>query len=456
MKNTYWKALSSTFIVAMANYWFGELFYAFYTDFSNDTDDNDNNLAKTLSQQMITVAFFFPNVFLLLPILGGILIDYIGVIPILQYLNIVYVIGAALFALAFFQVSLWTFILSSLFFGFSLVLSYIATYVYLCNTFLTKTKDIKYFRLVLGIYIGLSYALVCLPLLIKSADYSYIKLGFGGFLVVIALILSFFLKVKPIQQNAALSTNPLDISNISVSKVKSFLFTSAETIEGTFVEHNEKYSQDQVNSTSFKAFLKEGGLISNLKILSLAVITGISQNINAERTLDPSLEKMSFFYVLHYATYVIFGGLVLPFIKWRKAFLERAIIIGLSFYVLSIILAGIPISLPFVAKIIIYAVQNITTAVNFYTVYLYFPFVIDFKVGNMGKAVGLFWWIVSLEMFLGTWLDQDTVSLEKVSYDTVIILPAVLALVIFAVVVRIEDKRSLSLKYSSSSVPISI
>ena len=436
MKNFYWKVLSCSFSGATAIYWFSEISYAFQKHF------DDEETIETLVQ-VITVSLYFPNTFLFLPILGGVMIDYIGVIPILQFLNMAYVIGAAMFIPGFIFKNVWLIILASLFFGFSLHLNFTATYVYLSNTFITKTKSLRHFQPVLGIYFLLGYLLLCIPMLVK--DYSVFKLSFGAFLMLVSTALCFFLKVKPNPEYGSIKNATATLPALSSLLLKN------EDIDGTFIEFNEKRDEDEMNVDGFLYFLKDGGIKGFLKIATLGIIIGIVLGVNISQILSTSTEPLpQYISSVRFMSCAIIG-FILSFLKWGKTKLENTIVMSTLTYIGCLILAGL--SIPQVAKIGVFIVQNITIGINCYTIYLYFPYAMKFRVENMGKGIGIFWWIISLQTFLGSWLNKNIISLDSLTYDTVILLPIIVALVIF--VVLISNDRGTNMKPRSNSMPIS-
>lgn len=429
MKKIYWKAISSAFLIATANYWFGEL--------CNATSLNSTSEGKAISETVINIALFLPNTFLFLPILAGIIIDYIGVIPIIQSLSVTYFIGAAFFVAAALSTINWLFVLCAFFFGFSLHMTYMATYIYLCNTFITKSKDIKYFKQVLGIYLSLGYTLICISLLI-GPEYKIAKLSFGGFLLIIGVILSFFLKVRIVRNSSVYPNNAADTTKISIERGQSLLY-KGNAYEATFIEYNEKVDQEEVNARGFSVFFKELGWKNITKLTVLGLVIGISCNLNETKNLHQSIKKVPpYIFALHYVSYALFG-LIFSFIKWNKNRIEKVIIAATFLYALCITISGI--SLPLALRIVLCAFQNMSTGVMFYTIQLYIPFVIQFKIDCMGKAIGLFWWFVSLQMFLGTWINGNVMSLDLVSYDVVFVMPAVLVVIVFSLLVYSENRK---------------
>jgi len=443
MKNVYWKVLSCSFSSATAIYWFGTVIHTFRKEFQ------DEKVIETLVQ-IITVSLYFPNTFLLLPVLGGIMIDYIGVIPIFQFLNIANVIGAGVFIPGFIYKNIWLIILASLFFGFSLHLNFTATYVYLSNTFITRTKSLRHFQPVLGIYFFVGFLLLCLPTLVK--DSNLFKLGLGGVLVFISTILCIFLKVKPKQgYNESIKNATETVPNLSSLLIKD------ENMDVTFTEFNEKRDEDEMNADGILVFLKEGGLKGILKIVSLGIILGIILTVNVSRIFITSKEHTEplpqYISSIRFGSCAIFG-FILSRMKWKKRKLENTIIFTTVIYIAFLVLAGIlSPEIAEVAKIGIFAVLNITIGINTYLIYLYFPHAIKFKIENMGKGIGIFWWIVSLQTFLGNWLNRNTISISSLSFDTVILLPVTLALIVFVVLAFME--RSDNKKPRSNSIPIS-
>jgi len=443
MKKLYWKALTVTLLVASANYWYGELFSA-YRDVAGDDP------FESFSED-ITVAVFFPNAFLFLPILTGIMIDYIGVIPLLQYTNITYLLGASLLVPGLVLKNTWVVILASLFFGFSLMMTFSATYIYLCNTYITKTKSLKHFKIVLGIYISLGYGLLCVRF-IKDNNSTF-ALSFGGVLILLSTISSYFLKIKPSGQQE--NPDKYDISTQSVAAggdSSRSLLGGAETFEGTFVEYNEKYDQDEINVDQFFTFIKKLGFKTNLKIICLGIITGLSLTHNGAQLLESYFDSLPHYvFSIHYASFAIFG-VILPCLTWSRNRIEKSILAAGLVYLICIIIADI--KLPSLLPLVIFVLKNIAQGVLCYTIYLYFPYVIDFKVGNMGKAIGTFWWIVSLQMFLSTRVNHQDISLKSLQYDLTTLLPATLAVLIFAIIICIDRKDAF--RNRSISMPISI
>ena len=439
MKKFYWKALTVTLMVASANYWYGSLISAYFNVFGKDSDPLESY------GDIITVALFLPNAIFALPILTGIMIDYIGVIPLLQYTNFTYLLGAAMLVPGYLYQNAWVVILASLFFGFSLMMSFSATYIYLCNTYITKTKSLKHFKPVLGIYISLGYGLLCVRF-IKSDNFEF-ALGFGGGLILLSTLMSFFLKVKPAQGKAL-----LDASNQSVAAESPSLIVRAETFEGTFIEYNEKYDQDEINVEPFFEFLKNLGAKGKLKIACLGIITGLSLTHNGTKLLSSYFDNLPpIVFSIHFAFFAVFG-LILPCFTWSRSRIEKSILAAGFVFLVCMVLAGVDI--PEGVSLGIFIAKNIAQGVLCYTIYLYFPYVIEFKVGNMGKAIGTFWWIVSLQMFMSTRINRQEMSLQSLSYDLTTLLPAGLAVFIFSIILCVERKDGF--RNRSISMPISI
>ena len=447
MKLMYWKTISSAFLVAAANYWFGQLFINTFANVNTQLEQQ---------QQLVVVAFFFPTTFLALPILGGVLIDYIGVVPILQYLNIVYIIGASIFIPAYCLTNIWLITVASLFFGFSLFLTYMATFIYLCNTFITKSRKITYLRRVQGVYIFIGCFLLCVASSIDfiGGDAWKVSFAFGCLMILISSVTSFSLSIKtphniirPVNGSPAAmtSSSPVEISENSESLVQ------RNTFEGTFIDYNEKFDLDEMNVQTLSRFIRTLGVKNNLKIVTLGIITGVAWTLNAPKPiLSTDFDWVQGLFIAHYLAYAIFG-LGLSFISWNKKRLERAIIISSSFYVLCV--AFDTVTMPIWLSCVRYGIQTATNATNYYVCLLYFPYVINFKLEGLGKAIGLFWWTVSVEVFLSIWLGQYR-NVGLLVFELVIVLPAVLSVVIFASLIWLESRSEV--KIPKNSLPICI
>jgi len=330
-------------------------------------------------------------------------------------------------------------------------MTFSATYIYLCNTYITKTKSLKHFKIVLGIYISLGYGLLCVRF-IKDNNSTF-ALSFGGVLILLSTISSYFLKIKPSGQQE--NPDKYDISTQSVAAggdSSRSLLGRAETFEGTFVEYNEKYDQDEINVDQFFTFIKKLGFKTNLKIICLGIITGLSLTHNGAQLLESYFDSLPHYvFSIHYASFAIFG-VILPCLTWSRNRIEKSILAAGLVYLICIIIADI--KLPSLLPLVIFVLKNIAQGVLCYTIYLYFPYVIDFKVGNMGKAIGTFWWIVSLQMFLSTRVNHQDISLKSLQYDLTTLLPATLAVLIFAIIICIDRKDAF--RNRSISMPISI
>ena len=221
---------------------------------------------------------------------------------------------------------------------------------------------------------------------------------------------------------------------------------------GALLSNNEKYDQDEINVDQFFVFIKNLGFKNNLKIASLGIITALSLTHNGAQLLESYFDNLPHYvFSLHYASFAVFG-LVLPCLTWTRSRIEKCILAAGMIYLACIIIADI--QLPSVIPLVIFVAKNLAQGMLCYTIYLYFPYVIDFKVANMGKAIGTFWWIVSLQMFLSTRVSHEDISLKSLTYVLTTLVPAALAVLIFSIILCIEKKDALHNR--SVSMPISI
>ncbi len=278
MKNNYWRALSATFTATTAIYWFLNFDYIF----PDETFLKDDFIQSL--DQVYLVTFTFPNNILFLAISSGITIDYIGVVPLYQFVNIAYFLGAAFMVPGLIEDNTWLKLLASLFIGFCFLVSFIVNYIYLCNTFITKSKSLKHFQIVSAIYIVPAFILLCLSCIgsVKS-EFGYV---FGCSIAIISTILGFFLRVPvPSQDNIE---NASIRYPIEAPQSNDSLFISKENSDQTFVEYNEKIGEVERNVDGLIQFLRNLGLKGFTVLISLAIMMGIIATFDTSRILETS------------------------------------------------------------------------------------------------------------------------------------------------------------------------
>ena len=427
----YSRAIICALVCANADYWLYELLKL-------------GNLIVTKDLTAITVkdtftgSFLFPNSILFLPILGGMLIDYIGVIPVLRYLTITLLIGAVILIKAVTSGSLWMYMISALFLGFSVELINIATYIYLANTYLTKTKSIEYFRVAIGIYLILGYILSFIPVHLPP-EMIGICIGIG--LIVISVLLGSYLQTKPTEYIERMSFDSSHSSLLSsiVSDQGSIHFQEALIREETFTQHNDKF--ETAEPKGFCQFLKELTWPRLLIILSLGIWVGTFTYLNRIASITYIYEKfITNYYYFFQSAFLIAAGLYLTWKKFYKKKVQRFIKMGLilDFLLLCILGIGLPKSVGtsfFMTKL---AASSLTYAMILISI----PFYLNFQVESFGKACGIYRWCSCCQQFLSSAVLSSTYNFgfSDIQYDISFMLPIMFSLTVFVIANSKEEK----------------
>jgi hypothetical protein len=317
-------------------------------------------------------------------------------------------------------------VISELFFGFSIEIINLASYIYLANTYITRERSIEHFRIALGVLVALGTYLAYLPYLIPSTLVS-VCVGVG--LIVLSYVLSKFLPVKR-GMNFNKKSNASNGSNESIdsldfeSKRSVLLRESHVQNYDTYVEHNEKFDIYEVKG--LWKFFKELPYPKTIGLIGFGLWLGSYDLLFRLVGVSGDYKDfMSVWYIPIQALGLFIGGVILATVSWDKYKLEKGIILGVAINIILLTVVGLGLE-----KVVGYIFLGITIGVGSITyglVMLAIPYYLEFNIDCFGKGYGFVRWWACFEQFVCCNFVPKKFDFGSFAFDAGVISPVLIS-----------------------------
>jgi hypothetical protein len=436
----YQKAFFCTLIFANCNYWLYESMTVIeYVDTGKPQE------AIQTDRDTLIVSYLFPNTLILLPMLGGILIDYMGPITALKYLVFILFIGSVILIKAVYTFSVWMVVLSALFFGFSLEIINMATYIYLANTFITRDFSIEFFQKGVSIYLILGIPISSLAYFINNT-YFTAYMGIG--LIVLSFYLTRILRVNA--QAARMSDKSTNNTQLRIS-LDSLEYDPSKSVflerfpDGdTFAEHNEKFETYELKG--LWAYLKDIPANKMVGIIAMGLWEGIF--IFYYRVAGFGVTYIGDRYFWFESLGCIIGSVVIFYIKWDLPKLNKFIFAGMLINAVAMIIAGLT---PKDVDMYMIILMTLTNYVTNGAILLALPHYMNFNVDSFGKGYGFFRWLCCFAQFITSNFKTNDMAFSNQPFVLGFFLPSLICFMIFTLSLFMRGKHSLKGKVNFES-----
>lgn len=392
MKITLKSKYALTLLLSASSYYCLQIPYFFF----------DSRFSEDYEDLLAAVQFLFNFIFVTSLIVGYI-IDYVGVIHLLIPLNIILVLGQAVFSVGWWRTNHW--ILSFGFFLITLAAQSltIAKWVFIANTFIpkklslpNKTKDTSgYSALVLYSNI-VDMIFVLIPIVTASSKFSII---FGCVFAVIGLIAAIFTvraefakANKEIYQVGGFVTNSFSGMGVSLLSEANNDLTTEEELE-THTHLNNKISN--LNESDSPSVLR---VWRSLSVYVVAGLIGYCLYEFASRTVANKIHEtytniLGFFSNIQAgiipSTVLVFSYLLLARMRLGKRKIEYLMIASGGLLLLSSLINPINTEATDIISISLFIGSLL---INPYLFSVYLPHIAQYDLRSFGFVCGLYLW----------------------------------------------------------------